>query len=135
MDAPALVFNFHTLLPFQDEIFSWNWTEAYENYYKGLQIIQHYRGLRNGTPENRRLVLKAPPHLGVLDHLTNAFPDARIIWNHRNPKECLPSLASLIRAGQVNVCVSIGSFFVLHYLSFLYIIMHSGFDILFIHKI
>ena len=102
VDAPALVFNFHTLISEQDEIFSWNWTESYQNYYSGLQIIQRYRSLRYGMPETRRWVLKAPPHLGVLDHLTNAFPDARIIWNHRDPKECLPSLVGLIRAGQVS---------------------------------
>ena len=79
VDAPALVFNFHTLLSEQDEIFSWNWTEAYQNYYSGLQIIQRYRSFRYGMPKTLRWFLKAPPHLGVLDHLTNSFPDTRII--------------------------------------------------------
>lgn len=100
VDAPALMFNFHTLLEVQEMFYSWNWSEAYKNYYKGLQIIKRYRGLRTGIPDTKRWVLKSPPHLGALDHLTNEFPDARIIWTHRDPKECLPSLASLIRAGQ-----------------------------------
>lgn len=107
IDAPALVFNFHALLNVQEVFYGWNWTEAYENYHKGLQIIKRYRELRTGRPDARRWILKAPPHLGVLDHLTNAFPDARLVWTHRDPKECLPSLASLVRAGQ-DVCEGSG---------------------------
>jgi len=100
VDAPMLIFNFHTLLNVQEVFYKWNWSQPYMNYYKGLQIIKHYRGLREGSPDTRRWVLKSPPHLGALDFLTNVFPDARIVWSHRDPKECLPSLSSLVRAGQ-----------------------------------
>lgn len=99
VDGPALMFNFHTLLDVQETFYGWNWSEAYRNYYKALQIIKHYRDLRTGIQDTKRWVLKSPPHLGGIFHLVKEFPDARIIWTHRDPKECLPSLASLIRAG------------------------------------
>ena len=102
VDAPALVFNFHSLFFEQDEIFSRKRTEAYQNYFIGLQIIQRHRSLRSGMLETRCWVLKAPPHLAVLDNLTNAFPDACVIWNHCDCKEWLPSLVGLIHAGQVS---------------------------------
>lgn len=102
LDAPAVMMNFHTILARQDEVYDWEWHKAYKNYYKGLQIIKKYRLERKEetNQSNKRWVLKAPPHIGQLDQLVQAFPDARIIWNHREPKECVPSFASLIRAGQ-----------------------------------
>ena len=41
-------------------------------------------------------VLKAPPHLFALDALFAAYPDARIIFTHRDPASIMPSNASLI---------------------------------------
>jgi hypothetical protein len=41
-------------------------------------------------------VLKAPPHLFVLDALFATYPDARIIFTHRDPASIMPSNASLI---------------------------------------
>lgn len=41
-------------------------------------------------------VLKAPPHLFALDALFAAYPDARIIFTHRDPAAIMPSNASLI---------------------------------------
>jgi hypothetical protein len=40
-------------------------------------------------------VLKSPNHLWCLPELLAAYPDARIVWTHRNPAQVLPSLASL----------------------------------------
>lgn len=40
-------------------------------------------------------VLKSPNHLWCLPDLLKAYPDARIIWTHRDPSKVLPSLASL----------------------------------------
>jgi len=41
------------------------------------------------------LVLKCPEHLWRLDALLAAFPDAGVVWTHRDPQRCVPSYASL----------------------------------------
>ncbi|MFK7977694.1 MAG: sulfotransferase [Halioglobus sp.] len=46
-------------------------------------------------------VLKSPNHLWCLPALLQAYPDARIIWTHRDPSQVLPSLASLNCAMQM----------------------------------
>ena len=48
-----------------------------------------------------RGVLKTPNHLWHLDALLAAYPDARIIWTHRDPGPVVTSLASLANAGQL----------------------------------
>lgn len=45
-------------------------------------------------------VLKSPNHLWCLDQLMLTYPDARIIWTHRNPSDIVVSLASLTNALQ-----------------------------------
>ena len=42
-----------------------------------------------------RWVLKSPVHLRTLDALLTEYPDARIIFTHRDPAKIVPSLASL----------------------------------------
>jgi hypothetical protein len=39
--------------------------------------------------------LKCPQHLGHLDALLDVFPDARLVWLHRDPARALPSTASM----------------------------------------
>jgi hypothetical protein len=43
-----------------------------------------------------RWVLKSPVHLRTLDALLSEYPDARIIFTHRDPAKTVPSLMSLI---------------------------------------
>jgi hypothetical protein len=43
-----------------------------------------------------RWVLKSPVHLRSLDALLTEYPDARIIFTHRDPAKTVPSLASLM---------------------------------------
>lgn len=43
-----------------------------------------------------RWVLKSPVHLRTLDALLTEYPDARIIFTHRDPAKTVPSLMSLI---------------------------------------
>lgn len=43
-----------------------------------------------------RWVLKSPVHLATLDALLAEYPDARLIFTHRDPAKTIPSLASLI---------------------------------------
>jgi hypothetical protein len=60
-----------------------------------LQFLQWQKRRRGETAT--RWVLKAPYHLGSLDALFAAFPDARIAMTHRDPVQTVPSLASLVR--------------------------------------
>jgi hypothetical protein len=43
-----------------------------------------------------RWVLKSPVHLANLDALLDEYPDARLIFTHRDPAKTIPSLASLV---------------------------------------
>jgi len=42
-----------------------------------------------------RWVLKSPIHLRTLDALLDEYPDARVIFTHRDPAKTIPSVASL----------------------------------------
>jgi hypothetical protein len=43
-----------------------------------------------------RWVLKSPIHLKTLDALLDEYPDARVIFTHRDPANTVPSVASLM---------------------------------------
>ncbi|HEU4427637.1 MAG TPA: sulfotransferase [Myxococcota bacterium] len=45
-----------------------------------------------------RWLLKAPAHLWGLDALVATFPDAAIVWNHRDPVACIASACSMTQA-------------------------------------
>jgi hypothetical protein len=45
-----------------------------------------------------RWVLKAPSHLTALDALIAVYPDARIVWTHRDPLQVMGSVASILFA-------------------------------------
>ena len=62
--------------------------DAYKYYRKQLQIL-----LWRFSAE--RLVLKSPMHLSNLDALLKVFPDARLIWTHREPVRIIPSSCNL----------------------------------------
>ncbi|HEY8154466.1 MAG TPA: sulfotransferase [Myxococcota bacterium] len=64
-----------------------------------LRFLQ-WQKRRRGEP-GQRWILKTPFHLGHMDALFRAFPDARIVWPHREPAQCIPSLASLIHSLRV----------------------------------
>jgi hypothetical protein len=62
---------------------------AYEFYRQQLQALQiHY--------PPRRWVLKAPAHCPFVDGFVRTFPDAKIIYTHRDPVTAVGSLASLM---------------------------------------
>ncbi|MCA8925328.1 MAG: sulfotransferase, partial [Planctomycetes bacterium] len=61
---------------------------AYAELALQLRVIEHAR------PE-QPLVLKCPEHLWQLEALLEAFPDAGVVWTHRDPQRCVPSYASL----------------------------------------
>jgi hypothetical protein len=67
---------------------------AYAQHKLALQTLQ-------STRPTERWVLKTPNHLWHLDALLAQYPDARIIWTHRDPGPVVTSLASLANAGQL----------------------------------
>ena len=66
---------------------------AYAQHRLALQTLQ-------SRQPTERWVLKTPYHLWHLDALLAAYPDARIVWTHRDPGPVVTSLASLANAGQ-----------------------------------
>src|SRR5262245_58246263 len=61
---------------------------AYAMHRLALQVLQS----RIPTPA---WSLKTPQHLWSLDTLLEFYPDARIVWTHRDPAKVVPSVASL----------------------------------------
>jgi hypothetical protein len=66
---------------------------AYAQHTSALQALQ-------SAQPTGRWVLKTPNHLWDLPGLLAAYPDARIVWTHRDPGPVVTSLASLANAGQ-----------------------------------
>ena len=65
-----------------------DWTDAYARHKQNLQLI----GLNE--PE-KRWVLKNPSHMSALDALMAVYPDALIVYTHRDPVTCIASSCSL----------------------------------------
>ncbi|MER6957681.1 MULTISPECIES: sulfotransferase [unclassified Streptomyces] len=61
-------------------------------------LKQIYQVLQYGRPR-RRWVLKSPLHTGNLDALLAVFPDATLVWTHRDPAAVVASFCSLIEHG------------------------------------
>ncbi len=68
-------------------------TQKYVEYRAWLQILQEQ------TP-SRRLVLKAPEHLGALDALLRIVPEANVVQVHRDPVTAFASYLSMAKATQ-----------------------------------
>jgi Sulfotransferase family len=68
-------------------------TPAYAQHHLALQTLQ-------SRQPTERWILKTPNHLWHLDAMLAAYPDARVIWTHRDPGPVVTSLASLANAGQ-----------------------------------
>lgn len=65
-----------------------DWTDAYARHRRNLQLV----GLND---PDRRWVLKNPSHMTALDALMRVYPDALIVYTHRDPVVCLASSCSL----------------------------------------
>jgi radical SAM superfamily enzyme YgiQ (UPF0313 family) len=64
-------------------------TWAYREYRLMLQGLLHQHPAQT-------LVLKCPEHLWFLDALLNVFPDACVVWTHRDPADCIASYCSMV---------------------------------------
>jgi hypothetical protein len=94
--ALGLTFNsliFFTLLPV------YGYLEWYLEQEGARQKYREYRWLlqvfQSQEPE-RRLTLKAPAHVGDLEALVQAVPEALVIQTHRDPVTCVSSVFSLL---------------------------------------
>jgi hypothetical protein len=65
-----------------------DWTPAFGYHRKQIQIL-------TAAQPASRLVLKHPPYLGHLDDLFRVYPNARVLWLHRDPLEVVASGCSL----------------------------------------
>jgi len=80
-------------------VFNWNLEKVYKNYYKVLQMLEYFHLKANPSEaEAKRWVLKAPIHLCFIPELIKAFPDADIIWCHRDPAANMISCGTMFRA-------------------------------------
>jgi hypothetical protein len=68
-------------------------TPAYAQHQLALQVLQ------SAQPTDR-WVLKTPNHLWCLSTLLSYYPDARLVWTHRDPGPVVASVASLVNALQ-----------------------------------
>jgi len=122
VDVPMLPSTFNILMGLRSEVLQWDLRPAYRNYKQVLQLLQHQRiadqaidhtattasAATSGAAADPspacapppRWVLKSPMHLGYTSALREVFPDANIVWMHRDPTESLPSLCSLFRTFQ-----------------------------------
>ncbi len=65
---------------------------AYRFHKRFLQHLQHQSG---DDPDQVQWVLKCPDHVFALDAVRAVYPDARIVFVHRDPLKVLPSVAKL----------------------------------------
>lgn len=67
-------------------------TDAYRYTADLMRLIAWQRG----EPEDKPWVLKNPQHMMDLDTLLQVFPDARLVFTHRDPQKTVASVMSLM---------------------------------------
>ncbi|KUO15103.1 sulfotransferase family protein [Streptomyces dysideae] len=75
---------------------AWHYERDFVPDYQHLKQV--YQVLQYGRPR-RRWMLKSPMHLENLDALRTVFPDATIVWTHRDPATAVASYCSLVEHG------------------------------------
>ncbi len=74
---------------------------SYQHWLDHANLVPSYRYHRmflqqlQAGEHGLRWLLKAPAHLFALDALFEVYPDARIVFTHRDPVQVLPSLSNL----------------------------------------
>ncbi len=80
-----------TLFPcpdYQDFLYETRFAHAYDWHKLHLQLLAH------GNPP-RTWLLKCPAHMASIGELLRVYPDARVVFTHRNPEESVPSMCAL----------------------------------------
>lgn len=76
---------------YRDFVFGSDWTSGYLYHKRFLQLHQaDAPGVWN---------LKMPSHILAIDELLSVYPDARLIWTHRDPFKATASFCSIIAIG------------------------------------
>ncbi|MFF6786222.1 sulfotransferase [Streptomyces sp. NPDC012510] len=92
----------HALVPLSQahlpEYHAWHFERDFVPDYRHLK--QAFQVLQYGRPR-RRWILKSPFHTGNLDALFSVFPDATLVWTHRDPVTAVASFCSLVEVGMV----------------------------------
>lgn len=71
-------------------------TPAYRALERAMKLLLFQRS----PGKDARWVLKTPHHLEWLDVLFSVFPDATVVWTHREPRETIPSFCSMVAHGR-----------------------------------
>ncbi|WP_317929697.1 sulfotransferase [Halioxenophilus sp. WMMB6] len=80
---------------YRDWLLSTDMTSAYEYHKRYLQLLQHHApGVWN---------LKMPSHSLWLETLMKVYPDARLVWTHRDPLTAVGSFCGIISLGHRSV--------------------------------
>jgi hypothetical protein len=88
-DFKTLMWESRGKLPaYREWIFTTDWTSAYEYHKQFLQVLQ------SEAPGTWNL--KLPSHALNVPTLLKTYPDARLVWTHRDPLTAVGSLCSLI---------------------------------------
>jgi hypothetical protein len=74
------------------------WLDGFDHrpVYEDLKTILKFFQWQEPSRRGKRWVLKSPGHLPTLDALGAVFPEARIVSNHRDPLQTVPSFCSMI---------------------------------------
>lgn len=85
----ALLFTtFFPSVAYHDHLYASRFAHAYAWHRRHLQVLSF------GAPR-ATWVLKAPVHMASLGELLTAYPDARVVFTHRDPLAVLPSMCAL----------------------------------------
>lgn len=68
--------------------------------YAYMKSMLQYLQWQDGGRRKRPWIMKSPVHIGHLETLLKFFPDATIVHCHRDPREVIPSFASLIESAR-----------------------------------
>lgn len=64
--------------------------------YREMADLMRLISWSRGDPENKRWILKNPQHMLDLDVLLKVFPDAKLVFTHRDPLKTVGSVMSLM---------------------------------------
>lgn len=77
---------------YDDAFYNHDQTEAYQYLYRFLQAMQWVQR----DDGRQRWLLKTPQHMGALPAVRSVFPDATMVFTHRDPASVFTSLLTLI---------------------------------------
>lgn len=75
--------------------YQWFLTADKTSGYQYMADLMRLISWARGEPENKRWVLKNPQHMLDLDVLLKVFPDAKLVFTHRDPLKTVGSIMSL----------------------------------------